>query len=233
MAEATYRTAAVILAAGEGSRMNMKSTKQRLLICGKSVLRRTLEAFDKASSISSLTVVCKDTEREFALSECENLSKPVAVVIGGKCRAESAKNGFAAIPADSEYVAIHDCARCLISPHDIDTVISAAYKYSAATASYAVSDTLKKCDAGGLIEKTVSRESLRCVQTPQAFSVSLYRKALEKSEKLDSSITDDNMLIELLGEKVFCTDTSKNNIKITTSSDLELAEFLISKESGV
>ncbi len=231
--KATYKTAAVILAAGEGSRMNMRSTKQRIKIYKKSILRRTLEAFERATCVSSITIVCKADEFEFAHAECEGLLKPTNITVGGKCRAESAKNGFYAIPKDSEFVMIHDGARCLISPADIDKVAADAYIYSAATASYAVSDTLKECDPSRMVKRTVSRDTLRSVQTPQAFSVDIYRRALENISAVNDSLTDDNMLVELLGEKIYCTDTSKTNIKITTSSDIELAEFLIMKENGI
>ncbi len=226
-----YKTAAVILAAGTGSRMNMKATKQTLQICGKTVLKRTLEAFDKANTVSSITIVCREEEYDFAIRESNDINKPVNIVLGGNTRVQSAKNGFLSIPKDSSYVMIHDAARCLIKPSDIDKIAKDAYKYGAATASYSVSDTIKKCNSYGVIIKTVSRENLRFVQTPQVFDVNLYTKALEKASVNDILVTDDNMLLENIDVKIFCTDTSKTNIKITTSSDLELAEFIIGNEA--
>ncbi len=232
LADLKQKTAAVILAAGAGSRMKLDRTKQTIVIYGKSVLRRTLEAFDNSSCVSSITVVCKSDELEFAIRECKTLKKQTNVVIGGKSRAESAMLGFKSIPDDSEFVMIHDGARCLITPFEIDTVANGAYEYGSATASYAVTDTIKLCDENSLILRTVPRNGLRFVQTPQAFSVDLYNRALKNTPVLDDSITDDNMLIEKLGEKIFCADTSSRNIKITTNSDIELAEFIIKKMDG-
>ena len=224
-----YITTAVILAAGSGSRMNVTKTKQTLDICGKSVMRRTLEAFDSASCVDSIVLVCKSDEVQFAYSEIEGLNKTIKIIVGGKCRAESAKLGFLATPEDTEFVMIHDCARCLVTLEDINSVAEAAYLYGAATASTKVTDTVKKCDNSGMIATTVPRDGLRAVQTPQAFSCELYARALALPDILYDTVTDDNMLMEKIGIPVFCVDTEKTNIKITTLSDIDLAEFILSK----
>lgn len=229
MSASTYKTCAVILAAGNGSRMNMDKTKQTLSICGKSVLRRTLEAFEAAECVSGIAIVCKADELDFAANESKGLSKIKKVIIGGKTRAESARIGFLSICDSCDFVMIHDAARCLVLPEDINSVAYAAYIYGAATASVRVTDTVKECDSEGRIFRTVSRENLRSVQTPQAFEKELYLSAVEKNSMADSLITDDNTLIENAGGRVFAVDTSPSNIKITTSSDIELAKFIIRK----
>lgn len=229
MSISEYKTGAVILAAGSGSRMNMDKTKQRLLLCGKSVLRHSLEAYEAASSVDSIVIVSRADELEFARIESQNISKVKNIIIGGKTRAESAKCGFYEISQTVDFVAFHDAARCLVTPEEIDSVVFAAHAHGAATASTKVTDTVKECDADGKILRTVPRENLRAVQTPQVFDKALYKSALDEVSDCGITITDDNMLVEKTGFKVFAVDTSSENIKITTSADIALAEFIISK----
>ena len=223
-----YRTVAVILAAGIGSRMNSAVTKQQLSVSGKSVLRRTLEAFESSEEVDAVVIVSRREEIEFARNEANSLSKVEKIVVGGETRAESAKKGFFAIEEDCGVVMIHDAARCLITGEKIDAVANAAYEYGAASASYPLTDSIKLVE-GQYILKNIARDTVVAVQTPQAFSAELYRSALEKASSLGSEITDDNSLVELVGAKVFLVDTGKDNIKITDPSDLDLAEFIISK----
>ena len=225
-------TAAIILAAGSGKRMGLTETKQTLTVLGKSVLRRTLEAFESAECIDSIVVVYKDGELDFVNNECHLLKKPFTLVKGGKCRAESASLGFSAVSGNTEYVMIHDAARCLITPEEILSVAEGAYKYGAATASRPVTDTVKKCDENGKVTATLTRSELRVVQTPQAFSKKLYGEALAKAEKLDDGITDDNMLVEAIGVNPYCVTTLSSNIKITAIEDISFAEMIIKKREG-
>ena len=219
---------AVILAAGCGSRMQSTLTKQRMSICGKSILWHSVNAFDRCDEIDAIVVVCREDEVDWAAEQTANFGKISSIVIGGSTRAESAKIGFAAIPVSSEFVAFHDAARCLINSYAISEVVRSAYKSNAATAATAICDTLKLCDNGTII-KTVSRDGMYLAQTPQVFSVDLYEKGLEKQCRLDSSVTDDNMLIEMIGGTVSIVDTGRENIKITTPSDLEYASFLLGR----
>ncbi len=225
-------TAAVILAAGSGKRMGIGETKQTLTVLGKTVLRRTLEAFDTAECVDSIVVVYKEDELDFVNKECHSLKKPFTLVKGGSCRAESASLGFRAVSSDAEYVMIHDGARCLITPEEILLVAEGAYKYGAATASRPVTDTVKRCDENGKITATLSRSELRSVQTPQAFSKELYAKAIANAKALDNGITDDNMLIESIGVSPYCVTTLASNIKITAIEDLSFAEMIIKKREG-
>lgn len=226
------KVSAVILAAGSGTRMNCDVTKQRMYILGESVLHRSVRAFSESESISSLVVVCRADEVEWAVSELADISKPYTVIAGGKTRAESAKLGFEAIPADSDYVAIHDAARCLVTPKIIDSVLSVALTYGAATAAAPLSDTIKRVDNDLKITQTVPRESLYSASTPQIFSTFLYKKALSATENIES-FTDDNMLIEASGKTVRCVDIGNENIKITTPNDISYAEYILGKRENM
>lgn len=222
---------AVILAAGSGSRMASEITKQRMCLLGESVLRRSVKAFSSCERINSIVVVCRSDEVDWAREELSSFSKVCAIISGGKTRAESARLGFSSIPVESEFVAIHDAARCLITEENISCVIDAAIKYGAATAGSYVSDTIKQLEEN-MICATLPREALFMAHTPQIFKCDLYRAALERSSA-DERITDDNMLIESLGIRVCPVDTGKNNIKLTTPEDISYAEYIIERRGLV
>ena len=221
---------AIILAGGSGSRMKLDTTKQKLLINGESVLRRTAKAFEFCDAIDSIIIVVRYDETDFAKSETSDLKKVKKITVGGGCRAESARLGFLSIDWDCDIIAIHDCARCFIKGEMITAVVNDARKYGAATASYRVTDTVKCVDGNGNVASTLDRNSIYLVQTPQAFKYVLYKKAVELVNLFDSSITDDNMLLEKIGVKVHCTDTGRENIKLTVKEDLEYAAYLLNRE---
>ena len=218
---------AIILAAGSGSRMGGDKTKQQICVLGKSVLRRSVEIFQNCKLVSEIIVVAKEDELDFAISETKGLSKVVNIVCGGRTRAESAAYGFRAVSNRCAYVAIHDAARCLVSVDDIGKVITDAFEYGAATASFKATDTIKKTDEEGFVSETLDRTKTVHVLTPQVFSFDIYSKALAKAYILDSSITDDNMLVEKIGVRPYCTQTRRDNVKITYPEDIVYAEFIL------
>lgn len=223
---------AVILAAGNGSRMGSDVTKQRMNLLGESVLHRSVRMFSECDRVNSIVAVCRADELGWAERELSDIKKPCKVVIGGKNRAESAKIGFEAIPLEADFVAIHDGARCLVTPEIIEMVLDAAFTHGAATAATPVTDTLKSVDSCLKISKTVPRDSLYAAGTPQIFSIKLYKKAL-LNVKDTKNITDDNMLLEAIGERVVCVDTGRENIKITTPADVSYAEYVLRKRENM
>ena len=226
-------TAAIILAAGSSTRMRSGITKQLMLINGTSVLARSIAAFDSAATINEIVVVAKENEIADALEAARTTSKPVRVVAGGKTRAESARNGFDAISPTARFVAIHDAARCLILPEEIDLVVSEAYLSGAAFAASRVTDTIKMVDANSRVTETIPRDMLVAAQTPQVFDVEIYKRALSATSVLGEAVTDDNMLVESIGVLPTYVETGKYNIKITTPDDVEYAEFILKKREEV
>lgn len=219
---------AIILAAGSGSRMGSDITKQRMTIHGESILRHTVRAFQNSGEVDSIVIVSRDDEIEWAKGELgTEFNKVKTIVAGGKSRAESAYIGFCQAD-EADFVAIHDGARCLITPEMIDSVIRAAYLHSAATAASAVSDTLKKVGDGGVITDTISRDGMYSAQTPQVFSRDLYAKATSGID-FNDKITDDNMLVEAIGGQVYAVETGRENIKITTQGDIGYAEYILER----
>lgn len=232
------KTAAVVLAGGVGARMQAETgeTKQLLSVCGIPVVVRSLLAFEKSLYIDEIVLVVRkeETERVKALLAEYGIKKVSKIVLGGQTRQESAENGFNAISSSMKFVAIHDAARCLITVEMIAKVVSAAYAHRAASAGAPVSDTVKEIDKNGYVVNTPDRAFLFAAQTPQVFSASLYRVAVETAKREGFTATDDNMLVERLGQAVKMINCGEENIKITTRKDLILVEaLLIAREEGV
>ncbi len=225
------RTAAVILAGGSGTRMRLQEniTKQLLLLDGIPVLIRSIRAFEASDYIDEIVVVAK--KEELATVEAlvleYGLKKVTRIVSGGETRQVSARRGLEAISSKMKYIAIHDAARCLVTPAMIADVVSAAYANRAASAARTCTDTVKRVNTKGYVEETLERETLYFAQTPQVFDVSLYRAAAYMAKQKEESVTDDNMLVEKLGQAVKMVDCGEENIKITTATDLYVAEAIL------
>ena len=224
------KVTAIILAGGIGSRMKSDITKQNISLLGKTVFERTLDAFCHSALVSNIVVVARAEEVDDLRSKADKGgAKDVSVIIGGETRAQSAKNGFLYACETADYVAIHDCARCLITPRMIDSVIEAAFEGGAATAACSVTDTVKVVGNDGIITSTIPRESVYRAQTPQVFDTKLYKSAINSAKNQLDLYTDDNMLVENIGGKIKCVDLGIYNIKITTADDIPLAEFILSQ----
>ena len=220
------KTVAVILAAGIGSRMGANITKQKMLINGRSVISRSVGAFFDSALIDSIVVVGRAEELGYLHTELEPFkSKISAIVSGGATRFESARIGFDNIPTGTEFVAIHDAARPLVTVGIIDSVIRAAYECSAATDAESVYDTVKVVE-NGVITDTLDRTRLALARTPQVFSAEIYQSALLSAGDV-TGVTDDNMMVERIGVRVRAVISDIPNPKITTASDLKYAEFLL------
>lgn len=224
------RTAAIIVAAGSSTRMGGKVSKQFLKLNGKLVLAHTLLAFEHARYINEIVVVAREEDMQavWRISHTYGIKKLIAVTKGGDTRAASVRRGFRKIHPKTRYVAIHDGARCLITPEQIGKICRAAYRHRAATAATAVTDTVKTVNRHGFINSTVDRKKVFLVQTPQVFHADLYRAALAYVD--DDSVTDDNQLMEKIKYPVKPVDIGKDNIKLTTPDDLLRAEFILSRK---
>lgn len=223
-----FKTSAIILAGGSGTRMGSDVAKQYLEIFGKTVIERTLFAFDKSEYTDEIIVVVRDGgENTIEAKAIRNIKKPIKIAIGGKSRAESAINGLQFVDETSDFVAIHDAARCLITPQMIDEVIAIAHEKGCATAVTSVSDTVKIVGPDGNITSTVPREIVYRAQTPQVFRKDIYVKAIGSFCGDLSEITDDNMLVEKIGHGIYAVDIGPTNIKITTPDDLVTARHIL------
>lgn len=224
-----YCTSAIIVAAGKSTRTSGNLPKQLVPIKGIPVVVRTMLAFEKCPLINEIIVVASHEQ----IKEYENfrreygIKKLSAVTVGGETRSDSVEAGFRAVSSKCEFVAIHDGARCLIKPEDIERVVKSAFRYGAAIIASRSTDTLKKVDEKGVITDTVDRNSVMRAQTPQVFMKEVYEIAIS-SDKKPSSPTDDSMLAESAGFKVHVVEAGAYNIKITTDEDFYVAERILS-----
>lgn len=223
-------TAAVIVAAGQSTRMKGVS-KQFLELEGVPVLAHTLRAFQRSRFIDQIVVVARaeDKARVEQLRRQFRITKLTAVVEGGATRAQSVQRGVAAVHKTMRFVAIHDGARCLVTPEMIKQVLRAAYRYNAASAAASVTDTVKLATRRGFIERTIERERVFLASTPQAFRTDLYHAAVALAKGHD--FTDDNQLMEHAHLPVRLVDVGHENIKITTPEDaLRAADILARRQ---
>lgn len=220
---------AVILGAGNGTRMGIEKSKLLLDISGKTVIERSVEAFLSLAEIDEVIVVCRQCDVE----EFSRLlpDEEVSFVIGGETRQQSVRNAVETID-ECDYIIIHDGARPLVSHSAIlKTLDEAQISQAAATGVY-VKDTIKVVDKDLNIVDTPERSRLISIQTPQIFDFSVYKKAMEKAEKDGLDFTDDCRLVENLGLNVRAVIGDYENIKITTKSDITLAEAIAAKREG-
>ena len=171
------KVSAIILCAGSSTRFSGgEESKQLVEINGISVIERTLRAFDDANSINEIIVVVRkeDAEKYKEFIYDKGFNKVKCIVIGGETRQISAMKGFMHVNEKAKYVAIHDGARCLITPEIIEKVVAEAEIHACATAASRVTDTVKVCDEEGFIDRTLNRNYIWNVQTPQVFDVQLY-----------------------------------------------------------
>ena len=219
-------TSVIITAGGNGRRMD--STKNKLLIKlgDKTIIEMTLSAFDKAKTVDEIIVAIPEIEKKVFEDIITNTvkNKILKITIGGECRELSVKNGIEIINKSAEFVAVHDAARPLITPEEIDEINETAYISGNICCGTEIKNTIKKIDKNGNISKTLKREFLFSAATPQIFKKEDIYYAFNKfSEKL-SEFTDDASVVEAAGFKVKIFYCNERNIKITTQSDIKLAE---------
>ena len=223
------KTAAVVLAGGSGTRMRGEEAKQWLLLGGHPVLWHTLTAWEKSDYTDDVVVVCRpeDRERIREMVRSSGFSKVCRLVNGGCTRQRSAYNGARCVPAGTRFIALHDAARCLVTPEEIDAVISRAYAVGAASLGIPIRDTVKEVDSNGYITGTLDRDSVFLAATPQVFSYPMYISAATSALQNAVDVTDDNMLMESLGQRVALVTTSATAMKLTVPEDIPIAESLL------
>lgn len=186
---------------------------------GKPILLHTLQAFLDNPSITDILVICPPARFQI-ISETGPFQKPVTRIDGGTARHLSVSNGLAAVPADTNLVAIHDAARPLISQQDLNRTIQAAKTHGAASLARRVTETLKRSDSSDFTQSQVSRDHLWFMETPQIFRTDLIQSAYAYILKEGIEVTDETSAIEAHGGRVKLVESTSPNPKITTPSDL-------------
>lgn len=226
------KTAAVLACAGTGSRMK-GSCSDKLLFdrMGIPVAVYTLKAYDHTDGIDLLIIATqKDLVPVYqAFKKDFGIQKEILVTVGGATRMESVLNGVRAVPEEYEYVAIGDGARPLIRPQEIRATLEAAWKSGAAALGVHLTDTVKEV-ANGEIQKTIPRDILVGIQTPQVFRRKDYLELAERAISSGENFTDDASIYEYFGRKVTLVEGRRDNIKITVPEDITIFLALMEEQ---
>ncbi len=224
---------AIIPAAGAGLQQGESSARVLMPVGGRSLIRRTLEAFDRCPEITGITLLISqrnllEVTREL---ESDGWRKPIDILLGGERRQDSVRFGLQSLRRDPpDFVIVHDGARPLVTDDLIHAGLEAARQHGAATAAIPVHHTYKHVDSAGFVYGTVERSDLMLVQTPQVFRYDWLMEAHEKAVRERIVVEDDAELIEKLGKPVKVFAGSARNLKVTTPEDVLMVEALLATD---
>ncbi len=219
---------AVIVAGGSGSRMGTAIPKQFLQLGEKPVLAHTMAAFLQACPGIHLILVLPAADLSKAQIVLQAFPERIDVelVAGGASRFESVRNGLAVVP-ENAIVLVHDGVRCLVSPQLIQACIAEADARQSAVPVLPITDSIREISGNG--SRAVDRETLRSVQTPQAFLSTPLKAAF--AQGFHPSFTDEATVWESAGHRVNLILGEKSNLKITTPEDLVVAGMLLGQNA--
>ena len=232
---------AIIVAAGSSQRMGFD--KLFATIAGKPMIAHTLHAFERASSVSEIIVVAREDRYDEIrkISHAENFKKVRSIIAGGERRQDSVRAGLNRLSMDAKYVAVHDAARPLIGPEQIERVFEQCAIHGAAALAEPINDTLKRGDVDPtrsrshyvgqgeqiiVVTGSVDRHQLYAMQTPQVFERALIEEAYRAADT-ENLLTDEVSAVERFGRKVVLVLNDDFNFKITYPRDLALGEFVL------
>ena len=222
----------VVVAAGNSLRMG--KDKLFLPLGGVPILARTLSALDACQAVDEIIVVTRPEILDSVgkMKDDYQIRKMKKIVIGGATRTESALAGVCETDKRAKIICIHDGVRPFVTNELVEDVVHYAVLYHAAAPAVPVKDTIKVA-ASGVVADTPDRSSLFAVQTPQAFRADLIKAALTGAVAKGLSYTDDCAALESMGVRAYLSRGSEDNIKITTPSDLYLAEAIWNNRSSL
>ncbi len=219
----------VVIAAG-GSSNRFGKNKLFLDLCGLPVFIHSIKNFlEVIEDKQIILVVNKNEVAKFADSINKYLpGLNIKIVIGGKTRMHSVINSLSIIPKIYKYVAIHDAARPFANKSLLLDCFKQVLKYGAVIPAKKIVDTLKKGE-NNLVQKTVPRDNLYAVETPQIFLLENLIKGYKQVIENNIEVTDDASIYEFLKKDIYIHINNENNIKITYPNDLDLAKSMIKK----
>ena len=222
---------AIIVAGGKGIRMGNDIPKQFLLLHGKPILMHSIEQFYKYDNAISIIVVLPMFQFDFWANLCKthNFSINHQIIAGGDQRFNSVRNGLDFISEINSVTAIHDGVRPLVTIETINRCFNTALKEGNAVPSINVVDSIRMIKTNG--NEVANRDNVRLIQTPQTFQTKILKEAY--NQPWNSNFTDDATVIESIGYKINLVEGNIENIKITSPTDLKIAEVLLNKEQMV
>ena len=224
---------AIIPAAGAGLHQGESSARVLLSVGGRSLIRRTLEAFDRCPEVTGITLMVSQRNLLEVTKELESdgWRKAIDIHLGGERRQDSVRLGLESLRKDPpDFVIVHDGARPLVSDELIHAGLEAARQHGAATAAIPVRHTYKHVDTSGFVHGTVERADLMQIQTPQVFRYDWLLEAHEKAVRDRIVVEDDAELIEKLGKPVKIFAGSYTNLKVVTRQDALMVEALLAAD---
>ena len=213
------RVIAIIVAAGRGKRLGSSLPKQFLKVRGRTILEMSVEAFEQNKYVDEIFVAANADYCELTEKLCRGFSKLIKFVAGGAERQDSVRAALDCLRGENGIVLVHDAARPFVSEAVINAVIEGTADFDAAIPTVPAKDTIRQVDGTG--SRTLQRETLACVQTPQGFRISLLKHAFEKAQAQGVLGTDDASLVERMGINISMVQGEDGNRKITTREDLE------------
>ena len=213
------RVIAIIVAAGRGKRLGSSLPKQFLKVRGRTILEMSVEAFEQNKYVDEIFVAANADYCELTEKLCRGFSKLKKIVAGGAERQDSVRAALDCLRGENGIVLVHDAARPFVSEAVINAVIEGTADFGAAIPTVPAKDTIRQVDGTG--SRTLQRETLACVQTPQGFRISLLKHAFEKAQAEGFLGTDDASLVERMGINISMVQGENANRKITTREDLE------------
>lgn len=231
------RFAAIFPAAGRSVRFGQGRNKLLEPLGGAAVVGRAVGAFLRRADVACAVIATAERERIAAAlrdggARPDEFDRRVIFTEGGASRAHSVRRALEAVPASVEWVAVHDAARPLVSQALIDSTFAAARQRGAAVPALPVALTIKQA-TGPLparVERTVPRQTLWAMQTPQVMRRADLLDAFARCPIPLEQVTDDVQLLELIGQDVWLVEGEERNLKVTTATDLRVAELLFAGE---
>ena len=234
------RIAAIVPAAGLGTRMGAELPKQFLELDRVPLIIFTLRRLVACSEITEFIIATRGdiaaVQDKIAKAQ---LGRPARVVQGGDTRQQSVANALAQVDPNTEMILVHDAVRPFVTSEQLDRVITEARARRAAILGIPAIDTVKEVKRASLpedvalISATIPRERIVLAQTPQVFSYALLREAFRKAQQDDFTGSDEAALVERLGQEVFVVLGSERNLKITRPADMDLARFYLQQERNI
>ena len=220
----------ILAAAGSGTRLGGIS-KPLMDIGGKTAIEYSLEIFEETDAVTRIVISPReeDIPKYREIVSKRGFSKVAGIISGGSTRQESVAKAFRFAFRDiiTEFVAIHDAARPLITKQVVENAIKDAKNYGTAVCASLCPDTVKRANKSSFVTESVDRAGLYLIQTPQIFSYDIYSTSLAVAEKDGVQATDDSSLVENAGFKIRLTETTRDNIKLTYPGDIHLMKAII------
>ncbi len=239
------KTMLIVVAGGQGLRMQSSQKKQYLSLDGIPVLVRTLMAFDTHPRVDEIILVVPQTDLTYcqdSLIKSAGLTTPLHLTAGGLTRQDSVSRGLTVATSlstnskssiKSSFVLVHDGVRPFVTPNLVDACLDKAEETGACIPALEISDTVKQVGADGLIAQTLDRRILFRAQTPQVFRLDLILSAFAHAQKTRFSGTDEASILEHASIPVYTLTGDPFNIKLTTPRDLVLAQFLLKQKDHI